>query len=142
MKNYENTTAHTFAIGDGATEIMYSDRKAGTIIAISKNGKKVTFQRDVATRLTKPEFIPGGFAGHCTNNDAIEYSYAPDPDGYTTTYSLRTLYASGGYIITKAKYDPSNPVHTFRQRWVRVGESARGGQSLSEGRHEHYDYNF
>ncbi len=30
----------------------------------------------------KPEIIPGGFVGHCTNQDQQKWLYESDPDGY------------------------------------------------------------
>ena len=33
-------------VGMGATQLMWTDRSAGTIIEVSKSGKKLVFQRD------------------------------------------------------------------------------------------------
>lgn len=99
--------------GAGATLVLGTDRFAYTIIAVTNN--TVTLQRDKATRITTPEIIPGGFAGHCANNDAIEYSYERDPDGETV------------------KCHWSNKLSRF---------VCQGYTSVIAGRHEKYDYNF
>lgn len=108
-------------IGMGATEIWYSDRKAGTIIAVSKNGKRITWQQDKATLKTgyKPEFVPGGFSAICTNNHNLDYDYELDPAGRIEIYSLR----KNGY-------------------WIKQGDSPSGRRLSIGHRSEYYDYNF
>lgn len=109
-----------FKVGDGATFVLHTDTQAGTIVSVSKNGKRVTWQRDVAIRTTVPEFVQGGFAGHCTNQREIDYTYKRDPNGVKQAFSLR---ANG--------------------KWKATGQAATSpGLSLSPGRHEFYDYNF
>ena len=100
-------------IGAGATVVLYTDRQAHTIIA--KTAQTITLQRDKVTRLTDPVIVPGGFAGHCTNNNDIEYSYEPDSNG----------------SITKAHWSEKKQAYL-------VGGHLR----VIEGRHEFYDYNF
>ena len=104
-------------VGDGATVFGYSDCRACTVIASSP--KSVTVRRDTATRLTKPEFIVGGFAGHCTNNNEIEYSYEPNPNGSVSTFTLRK-----------------------NGRWVEKGYPMNNRGGIGVGRREFYDYNF
>lgn len=53
------------AVGVGATVLYYSDRRAATVIAISKNGSVVTVQHD------KQELVNGADSGE---EDAIECS--------------------------------------------------------------------
>lgn len=65
-------------IGMGATILMWTDRKAGTIVEISKNGKEVTFQEDKATRTDSNGM-----------SDCQSYSYAPDPSAAKQRFSLR-----------------------------------------------------
>lgn len=117
-------------VGMGATIHGYSDAHACTIIAVSKNGKKVTVREDKATLLNghgsgapdELKFSVGGFCAHVSG--VQRYAYEPDPNGSESTYTLRSL-KNGG------------------ERWVRVGETTRGGSSLTIGeRREHYDYNF
>lgn len=102
-------------VGDGATVNLWSDRHAGTIVKVTK--ASITIRRDKAIRDPnfKPEFIPGGFAAHCTNQDEQTYTYEPDEKGQLTT------------IRWSRKYN-------------RYGTP--GNVSASKGRHEFYDYNF
>lgn len=102
-------------VGDGATVYLYSDRHAGTIVNVTK--RSVTVRRDRATLNPdfKPEIIPGGFCGHCINQNEQSYTYEPDENG-----ALTTVYWSKKY----------NQYGT------------PGNLQLGKGRHEFYDYNF
>ena len=102
-------------VGDGATINLYTDREAGTIVKVTK--RSITIQRDKAIRDPnfKPEFIPGGFAAHCTNQDEQSYTYERDENGALTTLRWSKKYNRYG--------TPGNP-------------------TASKGRHEFYDYNF
>ena len=37
----------------------------------------------------KPEFIPGGFAGHCTNQRGLKYDFETNPDSMVIRIRLR-----------------------------------------------------
>ena len=113
-----------FKVGDGASCGGYSDSHAGTIIAVSKNGKRVTWQQDVATLDPnfKPEFVAGGFAAHCTNQHEQSYTYERDPNGSIREFSIRKW--RGRYV------------------WTPLGGTPDGRQQLFGGRYEFYDYNF
>lgn len=108
-------TPANIQVGDGVTVNLWSDRYAATVIKVTKSS--VTVRRDKATLNPdfKPEWIPGGFAAHCTNQEEQSYTYEPDESG---------------------------TVHTFRwsNKYQRYGQP--GNLSLSKGRHEFYDYNF
>lgn len=101
-------------VGDGATVCLWSDREAYTII--KRTAQSLTLQRDKATLSPdfKPEFIPGGFCGHCVNQNEQKYSYESDPEGkkITAWWSKKNngFYWNGLHVIP--------------------------------GRHEFYDYNF
>lgn len=102
-------------VGDGATVYLYSDSHAGTIVKVTKC--TVTVRRDKATLNPnfKPEFVPGGFAAHCTNQHEQSYTYEPDENG-----TLTTVYWSKKHNCY----------------------GLPGNLQLSKGRHEFYDYNF
>lgn len=74
----ENTTSNKPTVGMGATIFGYSDRHAATVVSVSKDGKTVEIQRDIATRAD-------------TNgmSDSQAYTYAPNPDASIATYTLR-----------------------------------------------------
>lgn len=63
-------------VGMGATHLMYSDRAAYTVIAVSASGKTVTVQRDKATRTDMNGM-----------SECQTYTFEPDPQG--STYVLR-----------------------------------------------------
>ena len=108
-------TPANIQLGDGVTVNLWSDRYAATVIKVTKSS--VTVRRDKATLNPdfKPEWIPGGFAAHCTNQEEQSYTYEPDESG--TVYTFR-----------------------WSNKYQRYGQP--GNLSLSKGRHEFYDYNF
>lgn len=109
-------------IGDGVTEILYTDRAAYSIVEI-KSDRKIVVQKDTATLKEdfQPEIVPGGFAGHCTNNREQRYNYTPNPEGPQVVLTLRK---SG--------------------KWLPMGQSdSPRSKSWKIGiRSEFYDYNF
>lgn len=117
IRRYNEThlTPKNAQVGDGATINLFSDRHACTIIRVTKS--TVTVRRDKATLNPdfKPEFIPGGFVAHCTNQSKQTYSYESDENGQVYTFH-------------------------WSKKFQRYGQP--GSQTLSRGRHEFYDYNF
>ena len=105
----------TPTIGGGATVCHYSDRTACTVVRVSPSGKTIWMQEDTAVLDGwKPEFVAGGFAGHCVNNDSQRYAYQPNPDGHVHRASLRK---DGKFCTTN-------------------------GNRVIPGRHHFHDYNF
>lgn len=116
-------------VGDGVTVSLWTDAEAYTIV--KKTPKSMTLREDKATLIPgwKPEFVAGGFAGHCVNQDEQEYTYEPNPTGAMIKISLRTWKASSN--------------GDERRRWKRsgTGRNERGG-NVRPGRHKFHDYNF
>lgn len=102
--------------GQGVTMHLYSDAHAGTVVKVTKS--TVTVQRDKATIDTsfRPDFTPGGFAGHASNNDEQAYTYERDEQGETIVFRWSKKHKC--YIHTSS------------------------GRKLTKGRREFYDYNF
>lgn len=101
-------------VGDGVTVNLWSDSHAYTVI--KRTPKTITIQQDKATLDSnfKPEWIPGGFAGHCINQEEQTWTYEPNPNG-----------------------------EILRIRWSEKHEAWRYlNKNLTMGRHEFYDYNF
>lgn len=113
-----------FKVGDGVSMHGYSDSEAGTVIAVSKSGKRVKVKQNKATMSAdfKPKFDIGGFAAHCINQQDQAYDYEEDSEGSITEYSLR---AWRGIKI-----------------WTRVNGTPDGRSALSHGRRKFHDYNF
>lgn len=74
-------------VGEGVAMQWWSDRHAGTVVAVSPSGKTVTVQRDKAT------------ARHTVMTDAQDWTFERDPDGVTTVFTLRK---TGRYIAKGA----------------------------------------
>jgi hypothetical protein len=104
-------------VGDGVTLHLWSDSHACTVIA--RTATTLTIQRDKATLDPnfKPEWIPGGFAGHCTNQDEQTYTYEADPNG--EIYKCR-----------------------WSEKYGRFQSGSDGSMKITLGRREFYDYNF
>lgn len=105
--------------GMGATELLWSDRHAGTIrsVKLGKSGPnagkvvEVEWQRDKATAAKNEKYGP-------MNSEFYDYTYEPNPDGSVHVFTLR---ASG--------------------QFVRKGSS--GGTTLNIGsRDEYFDASF
>lgn len=107
----------TVEVGDGVTIHLYSDAHAGTVIKKTKT--TITVQQDKATidPNFKPEFVTGGFAGHCTNQNEQTYTYERDPNGTVTTYR-------------------------WSKKYNRYQGGGDGSVTVTKGRREFYDYNF
>ncbi len=107
----------TVNVGDGVTIHLYSDAHAGTVIKKTKT--TITVQQDNATidPNFKPEFVVGGFAGHCTNQNEQTYTYEPNPNGNVTVYR-------------------------WSKKYNRYQGGGDGSVTVTKGRREFYDYNF
>ena len=105
----------TPTVGGGASVCHYSDRTACTVIRISPSGKTIWMQEDTAVLDGwKPEFVAGGFGGHCVNNTEQRYVYQPNPQGAIHRASVR----KDGKLRTT------------------------NGERVVSGRHHFHDYNF
>lgn len=87
-------------VGMGATIAGYSDRAAYTIVAVNATGTVLTLQADhaVLDASFKPDFQPGGFSGHVSNQNDQSYSYRPNPNATMLKVRLRKdgrFYAAG-----------------------------------------------
>lgn len=114
-------------VGDGISVSLWTDQDAYTII--SRSETRMILQQDKATLdpSFKPEWVAGGFAGHCTNQDEQLYSYERDPQGLIVEISLR-------------RYTHNN---TERRIWKKKGIGRKDiGGSVSCGRRKFHDYNF
>ena len=89
---------------DSATQLGWSDRYAFSII--KRTEKTIVVQRDIAELVPsfKPEFIPGGFAGHCINQHEQDYTYRANPSG--VTYPLRWSEKKLCYVYKGLEFIP------------------------------------
>jgi hypothetical protein len=102
-------------INEGITIHGYSDAHAYTIV--SKTAKTITVQADDSTLDNwKPAIIPGGFAGHCINQNEQKYTYKCNTE------------------------NPKETLHADRQGNFHAWKEKRPNVTL--GRNEFYDYNF
>jgi hypothetical protein len=120
----------SFAVGDLVTEHFYTDAHAGRIVEVRRGGKEVVMQEDTATLDPefKPEFIEGGFAGHCVNQGEQRYTYTANPRGSISTFTLRTW--RGIRVWTRKSNTPG------------CSNAPNGLNQISHGQRKFYDYNF
>ena len=76
-------------VGDQGAVYYYSDVHPCTVIKRTK--KFVTVQMDnyKLNKDSKPEIIPGGFVGHCTNQNELKYDITRNENGGTMRFGLR-----------------------------------------------------
>lgn len=96
MKTEE--TPKQYAIGTGATEIMWTDRMPYEVVGY--RGKCGLVLRAMSATLNpnwKPEVVVGGFSGHTLNNHTQEWRITSNPNGETVTarFTKRGYWASG-----------------------------------------------
>lgn len=73
-------------VGMGATILMWTDRHAATIVAVSASGKQVTIQEDKATRTDNLGMTDSG----------QEYTFEANPDAPKRVYTLRK---NGAWVL-------------------------------------------
>lgn len=79
-------------VGDRVHIQMYSDVEPATVV--KRTAKSITVRKDKAERdpSWKPEFIVGGFAGHCTNQDSQRWFITEDLEGSTERFNWSEKY--------------------------------------------------
>jgi len=101
-KGYPNQ----FKVGDGATMHIGSDANVWTVIAVSPSGKTITIQGDKATLdpTWKPDFHPGGFVGHVSNNHEQRWITERDENGPVRQARLtKRGWSANGMPVTKGR---------------------------------------
>jgi hypothetical protein len=116
------------SIGDGVSVSVWSDVDAYTIIKQTPTSMTLREDKAVLSPDFKPQFIAGGFAGHCINQREQTYSYEPNPEGSVIKITLRRWKDENG---------------EERRRWKRTGVGTfEMGGSVFAGRRKFHDYNF
>lgn len=113
--NRPSNLSDEWMVGKGATVNLFTDRHAYTIIGRTKKTLVLRRCHAILDKNWKPDFIPGGFAGHVTNNHEQTYSYKENEQGEIVT----------AYWSEKKK-----------------GFYVRKVMFVTPGRHEFYDFNF
>lgn len=92
----EESKPATPTVGMGATELMYSDRKAYTVIEVSDSGKTCKAQSDTATRTDKNGM-----------SESQTYRYEPNPDGEVITLRInkRGQWVHSGTVFRMGERD-------------------------------------
>lgn len=124
LPQYMKYPYDVFSVGDKVHICFHTDVVPGTVTEVKRNGREVIVQRDTyeLQKGEQPDFIPGGFAGHCTNQRELKYSYSRNEKGAIYKFTIRKW--RGRYV------------------WTPKGGSPDGYQRLGLGWAAHYDYNF
>jgi len=109
-------------VGDKIHVCFFSDVVPGTVI--KRTAKRCHIRYDSATKHPdwSPDITPGGYAGHCVNQDSQKWIITENPDGRVSQFFL---HKSGQWRMSFAGSNES-------------GRSAR----LGPGWRNKYDYNF
>ena len=119
MTNGNVTLGFDPQVGDKAQVIYYSDVKPCTVIKRTKKFVWIQMDNYKLAEGEKPNIIPGGFAGHCTNQRQLKYDITRNLKGSISRFGLR---ANG--------------------RWCRCGQHDVNPTTLGKGWRAFYDYNF
>lgn len=114
-----NTNIKGLPEGEYLTETLWSDTVAWKVIgrtATTLKLQEVEVQRDPAWQ---PNILPGGFAGHCTNQNEQTWLYAGLAD---KTCTVR---------LVKSRYNGQEKM------W-----GSKGRSFIANGARHKYDYNF
>lgn len=132
LETVVNNLAPRYEVGDGISECLYSDVNPYTVVDVSKNGKRIKVRACKAELADgwKPEFIPGGFSAHCTNQSEQKWNIEEDEEGRVVELSLR-----------RVKFKNPNLPATHRECWVPVGSSPNTVCWVA-GHRKFHDYNF
>lgn len=76
-------------VGDRAHVTLYSDVEPCTVIRRTAKTITVRYDDGKLDPNWKPEFIPGGFAAHCTNQEEQVWNLFEDPNGQVETFHRR-----------------------------------------------------
>lgn len=123
LPQHEQYPFAIFEVGDGATVHYPNEAKAGTVVKVSKDGKRAWIQRDDVTRDESVDlrFVSGGFGAHCVNQEEQRWICEPNPENPIFEVSLR--------------------LWRGRHVWTQKGARPDGRQAASKGRREFYNYN-
>lgn len=121
IRAYDTFTTNLKNLPDGEymTETLYSDTVPYKVVG--RTATTVTLQEVLVERDPewKPEIIPGGFAGHCTNQSEQTWLYAGLCDN---TVKVR---------LVKSRYHGSDKL------W-----GGKGREFIANGARSFHDYNF
>lgn len=76
-------------VGDRANVCLYTDVNPCTVIRRTAKTITVRYDKGELDPNWKPEIIPGGFCGHCTNQEDQVWILEEDPNGHTETFRRR-----------------------------------------------------
>jgi hypothetical protein len=75
-------------VGDKVHTCFYSDVHPGTVVKRTAKRCTVRFDDVAKDPSWEPEFVPGGFAGHCVNQEDQRWIIADNPDGVIHRFFL------------------------------------------------------
>ena len=124
IRAYDEFTTNIKGLPEGeyVTQTMYSD--AHPFVVVSRTAQTITVL-PVRTKLDpdwKPNILPGGFCGHCTNQETQTYIY----DGVDHDAKLTVL------RLKKSRYYGSD----------KLWNSPKLGEFCANGADRFHDYNF
>jgi hypothetical protein len=118
-------------VGDRVHVCFWTDVEPATVIKRTPSFCVVRIDKAERDPSWQPNIIPGGFAGHCENNNQQRWVFSEDLAGRTMKFSDRGF---------KHTHWSSATGETFERVW-RQGPGKRGLR-LGAGWRKFHDYNF
>jgi hypothetical protein len=121
IRSFERFTTNIKGLPEGEylTETLYSDTEAWKVVgrtATTLQLQRVEVERDPAWQ---PNIVPGGFAGHCTNQNEQTWLYAGLAESECTVRLVKS------------------PYNSREKMW-----GSKGRRFIANGARRKHDYNF
>ncbi len=86
-------------VGDKAHVLYYSDIKPCTVIKRTKKFVWIQMDNYKLAEGERPNIIPGGFAGHCTNQRSLKYDITRNLEVQLVSLVFEILVDGAGVVI-------------------------------------------
>lgn len=102
-------------VGDKVHVCFYSDVLPGTVIKRTAKSCTVRYDDVAKDPNWKPEFVVGGFAAHCLNQESQSWIITNNPDGVTYRFFL---HKSGQWQMSSAGSNEAGRRPRLGPGWV------------------------
>lgn len=123
IRAYDEFTTNVIGLPEGEylTQTAYSDCAPWKVTSRTATTMTLCPVRTKRDPNWKPNIVPGGFVGHCTNQDEQTWLYDGVDEEHTTTVRL-----------VKSRYYGSD----------KLWRSPQAGEFIANGAYRKHDYNF
>lgn len=86
MRKFMDEWFQSMDVGDKAHVCLYTDIEPCTVIRKTKTTITIRYDAAELDPEWKPEWVPGGFCGHCINQEKQKWIITDDPNGREETF--------------------------------------------------------